>query len=121
MTSREKAVDYAKKVNRKLIKNVQELEQSRDATLSALQDVKIQKDKFQKANIRLNLATRSAKIGIWEWDIIGHHLMWDTQMYALYGYNKHDAHKKAQDIWYASIYQEDKERVDKALKTSLQT
>lgn len=119
MTSREKAVDYAKKVNKKLIKNVQELEQSRDATLSALQDAEIQKDKFQKANIRLNLATRSANIGIWEWDLLKHHLIWDSQMYTLYGYNKHDTHKKAQDIWYASIHPEDKERVDSALKDSI--
>lgn len=119
MTSREKAVDYAKKVNKKLLKNVHELEQSRDATLSALQDLEIQKDKFQKANIRLNLATRSANIGIWEWDLLEHHLIWDTQMYALYGYTQHHVRKKAQDIWHESIHPDDKERVDGALKNAI--
>lgn len=119
MTSRERAVDYARKVNKKLIKNVQELEHSRDATLYALQDVETEKDKFERANIRLNIATRSAKIGIWELDIIKHHLIWDTQMYALYGYNKKNSPKKAQDIWYESIHPEDKERVNNALQDSI--
>lgn len=82
--SRQKAIDYAKKVNRKLIKNVQELELTRDQTLRALDDVQTQKDKFHKANTRLKLATRSAHIGVWEWDIVHDKLIWDAQMYALY-------------------------------------
>lgn len=121
MTSRERAIDYAKQVNKKLIKNVQELKLTRDKTLQALDDVEIQKDKFQKANTRLKLATRSAKIGVWEWDIVNHNLIWDTQMYALYGYKKQDFFGKAYDVWYASIHPEDKEKVDKALQYSLRT
>lgn len=34
---------------------------------------------------RLDLATRSGRIGIWEWDIKAHSLHWDEQMFALYG------------------------------------
>lgn len=90
MTSRERAIDYARKVNKKLIKNVQELELTRDATIQALHDAEIQKDKFQKTNIRLKLATHSAKIGVWEWDILKNKLIWDSQMYALYGYKRED-------------------------------
>jgi signal transduction histidine kinase/CHASE1-domain containing sensor protein len=121
MTSREKAVDYAWKVNRKLIKNIHELELNRDATFQALQNVEIQKDKYQKANTRLKIATRSAKIGVWEWDIIKNNLIWDTQMYALYGYKKEEFPGKAYDVWYSSIHPEDKEKVDKALEHSLRT
>ncbi|MBK1987735.1 PAS domain-containing protein [Sphaerospermopsis aphanizomenoides BCCUSP55] len=34
---------------------------------------------------RLELALNAAKIGIWEWDIIGDRLLWDQRMYELYG------------------------------------
>jgi PAS domain-containing protein len=121
MISRQKAVEYAQKVNRKLIKNIQELESTRDVTIQALQDVEIQKDKFQKANKRLKLATRSAKIGVWEWDIVKDNLIWDSQMYTLYGYKKEDFSGKAYDAWYASIHPDDKEMVNNALQHSLRT
>ena len=121
MISRQKAIDYASKVNKKLIKNVEELERTRDKALQALDDVEIQKNKFQKANTRLKLATRSAQIGVWEWDILKNNLIWDTQMYALYGYKKQDFSGKAYDAWYATIHPDDKEKVDKALKHSLRT
>lgn len=121
MISRKKAVDYAQKVNRKLIKNIQELELTRDATIQALHDVEIQKNKFQRTNTRLKLATHSAKIGVWEWDIVKDNLIWDSQMYELYGYKKEDFSGKAYDAWYASIHPDDKEMVNKALQHSLRT
>lgn len=34
---------------------------------------------------RLELAIKSAEIGIWDWDLINDHLIWDEQMYKLYG------------------------------------
>ncbi len=121
MASRKKAVQYAQKVNRKLVKNIHELELTRDTALEALQDVEIQKDKFQKANIRLKLATRSAKIGVWEWDIVKDNLIWDAQMYTLYGYKKEDFSGKPYDAWYATIHPDDKERVSTELQYSLRT
>lgn len=121
MVSRQKAVQYAQKINRKLVKNIQELELTRDTTLQALQDVEIQKNKFQKANTRLKLATRSAKIGVWEWDIVKDNLIWDAQMYALYGYDKESFSGKAYDAWYATIHPDDKEKVSTALQYSLRT
>lgn len=34
---------------------------------------------------RLNLAAQSAKLGIWDWDIVSDRLCWDDRMYELYG------------------------------------
>ncbi len=34
---------------------------------------------------RLDLATRAARMGIWDWDIQKNEITWDDQMYALYG------------------------------------
>ncbi|MDD1474565.1 PAS domain S-box protein, partial [Dolichospermum sp. ST_sed4] len=39
---------------------------------------------------RLNLAIKSAQIGIWDWDIVNDHLVWDERMYELYGVNSSD-------------------------------
>jgi PAS domain S-box-containing protein len=44
----------------------------------------IEKKRDQLAS-RLALATRSACMGIWDWDIQKNELIWDDQMYALYG------------------------------------
>lgn len=37
------------------------------------------------AEERLALATSSAKLGIWDWDIVGDRLHWDDQMFRMYG------------------------------------
>ncbi len=34
---------------------------------------------------RLRMATRSAHIGVWSWDVREAHIAWDEQMYVLYG------------------------------------
>lgn len=97
-SSRKNAVIYAQKVNRKLLKNIAELESTKQTVLNTLTDVEIQKDKFSQANIRLKLATKSAKIGVWEWDVVKNKIIWDTQMYALYGVQRADF-SGAYDAW----------------------
>lgn len=97
-SSRKNAVIYAQKVNRKLLKNIAELESTKQTVLNTLTDVEIQKDKFSQANIRLKLATKSAKIGVWEWDVVKNKIIWDTQMYALYGVHRADF-SGAYDAW----------------------
>ncbi|NJN61968.1 MAG: PAS domain S-box protein [Coleofasciculaceae cyanobacterium RL_1_1] len=43
---------------------------------------------LQHISMRLNLAVKSAKIGIWEWNVSTNALIWDEQMFALYGIKK---------------------------------
>jgi signal transduction histidine kinase/CHASE1-domain containing sensor protein len=118
-SSRKNAVLYAQKVNRKLIKNITELENTKQTVLNTLADVEIQKDKFSRANIRLKLATRSAKIGVWEWDILKNKLVWDSQMCTLYGIQKEDFSGKY-ETWQESIDPLDRERVSRAINNSIQ-
>jgi len=40
---------------------------------------------LQQVSDRLELAIKSAKIGIWEWDAVSDRLIWDDQMCELYG------------------------------------
>ncbi|WP_413175066.1 PAS domain S-box protein [Anabaena azotica] len=55
---------------------------------------------------RLDLAIKSAQIGIWDWDIVNDYLVWDDQMYALYGINSWDF-KGAYQAWETSLHPED--------------
>ncbi len=57
---------------------------------------------------RLDLATSSSNIGIWDWDIPLNHLVWDRQMYKLYGVDESDF-SEAYEAWLSRIHPDDKE------------
>lgn len=67
---------------------------------------------------RLALATESAHIGIWDWDVVANKLVWDAQMYELYGIREHDF-SGAYDAWQKGLYPADRERGDAAIHTAL--
>jgi PAS domain S-box-containing protein len=55
---------------------------------------------------RLNLAIKSAQIGIWDWDIVNNHLVWDDRMYELYGIKPSDF-TGAYPAWEAALHPDD--------------
>ncbi|MBN8655294.1 MAG: PAS domain S-box protein [Anaerolineae bacterium] len=61
---------------------------------------------------RLNLAASSAHIGIWDWNIQKNQLVWDDQMYALYGL-KPEEFGGAYEAWLNGIHPEDREASDR--------
>ena len=56
---------------------------------------------------RLNLATRAAKIGIWDWDITQNELVWDDRMYELYGL-KQGEFAGAYEAWLNGVHPADR-------------
>ncbi len=60
---------------------------------------------------RLALATESAKIGIWDLDVVTNTLVWDAQMFALSGVAERDFQGTYQD-WKNTLHPEDRERAD---------
>lgn len=58
---------------------------------------------------RLQLATKAARLGIWDWDIENNELVWDDAMYQQYGIAK-DAFSGAYEAWSNSLAPEDFER-----------
>jgi PAS domain S-box-containing protein len=66
-------------------------------------------EEVRRLNERITLATRSAKIGIWDWDIDTNELIWDDKMYEIYGREK-DTFKGAYETWLHSLHPDDKER-----------
>jgi PAS domain S-box-containing protein len=60
---------------------------------------------------RLALATESAGIGIWDWDVVTNQLVWDAQMYALYGLRE-GQFSGAYDAWQRGLHPEDRARAE---------
>ena len=64
-----------------------------------------------EASHRLELAVKAGSVGIWDWDIVNNVLIWDEQMYRLYGVSK-DQFSGAYDAWIKGLHPEDREQVE---------
>ncbi len=60
---------------------------------------------------RLMLAARAGSVGIWEYDVVNNRLVWDHQMFLLYGITP-DTFSGAYDAWQAGVHPDDRERGD---------
>jgi len=77
----------------------------------------IEKEKELLTN-RLLLATKSAGMGIWEWDIRTNHIQWDKGMSLLYrvDYTKYGS---AYDAWLSRLHPEDKHGTNQKIKMAV--
>ena len=62
-----------------------------------------------RMNERFALATRAARLGVWDWDIPANNLVWDDQMYELYGVRK-EQFAGAYEAWLKGLHPDDVER-----------
>lgn len=69
---------------------------------------------------RVDLAMSSAKMGVWDWDVVRNHLEWDDSLYRLY---KMDSKNfiGAYDAWKHSLHPDDQERSAQELKVAMDT
>ena len=61
--------------------------------VAILEDVTRRKhaeEEIKRLNERISTATRASQMGIWDWDVVNNHLIWDDQMYRLYGLKSAD-------------------------------
>ncbi|MBC6365811.1 PAS domain S-box protein [Algoriphagus sp. AK58] len=68
---------------------------------------------------RLRLATSSAKMGIWDWDIPKNQLIWDDRMYEMYRIQKEDF-EGAVSAWQKVLHPDDFEQANKDLNDALE-
>ncbi len=73
---------------------------------------------LQNSTARLALATDAGGVGIWDYDVIHNKLIWDDQMFRLYGI-KREQFIGAYEAWTAEVHPEDRERCDKEMKMAL--
>ncbi len=67
---------------------------------------------------RLDLAAASARLGIWDWDLVRNELIWDDRMLELHGISKKDF-KGAYEAWLAAIHPEDKARCEEEARRAI--
>lgn len=58
---------------------------------------------------RLQLATSSAHLGVWDWNIRDNTMVWDDRMFELYGISR-DSFPSTLDAWTNGLHPEDRER-----------
>ena len=67
---------------------------------------------------RLSLATEAGGVGIWDWDLQQETLVWDDQMYVLYGIPK-DKFSGAYEAWRNGVHPDDLEQAEKSTQDAL--
>jgi signal transduction histidine kinase/DNA-binding NarL/FixJ family response regulator len=73
---------------------------------------------LNRLNLRLQLATKSANLGIWDWNIITDSLQWDEGMYLIYDIND-DHSKSIYDLWVEMIHPEDLDQMKEGVRLAL--
>jgi PAS domain S-box-containing protein len=74
--------------------------------------------RLRDSNERLKLATRAGGVGIWDWDVVANRLVWDEQMFRLYGIATQDF-SGAYDAWKNGLHPEDREASHRASQLAL--
>ena len=59
---------------------------------------------------RLRLAAQAAKLGIWDWDIAQNRLIWDEEMYKIYGVEP-SSRGEALETWQKTLHPDDREPI----------
>ncbi|MEI6786138.1 MAG: PAS domain S-box protein, partial [Verrucomicrobiota bacterium] len=65
--------------------------------------------KLRAMTERQTLAARAGGVGIWDYDVVNNRLVWDDQMFALYGITR-DQFSGAYEAWLAGLHPEDRQR-----------
>ncbi len=81
-------------------------------------DRKRAEEALQHSQERLVLATQSARMGIWVYDVPANKLIWDKRMFELYGIREPDF-SGAYDAWQAGLHPDDRASGDAAINASI--
>ncbi len=79
--------------------------------------------KYEEVSDRLLIATKVSSIGIWDYDMVENTLVWDDNMYGLYGVKKEDF-SGVVEAWESSVHPEDikpaQEKLELAIKGEIE-
>lgn len=73
---------------------------------------------LHQATTRLTLATRAGGVGVWDYDLAGNTLIWDDQMFALYG-QKRDDFQGFYNSWFDQVHPEDSQRIKAEIEMAI--
>ncbi|MEI7726432.1 MAG: PAS domain S-box protein, partial [Bacteroidota bacterium] len=86
--------------------------------ISDITDRKKIENDLEQVSARLSLAARAGGVGVWDYDIVNNILVWDDQMFALYGITKEDF-SGAYDAWQAGLHPDDKVQGDAEIQAAI--
>ena len=75
--------------------------------------------KLRELTDRLMMATRAGGVGIWDYDVVNNRLVWDEQMFRLYGIAP-DRFSGAYEAWQAGLHPDDRRRCEEETQAALQ-
>jgi signal transduction histidine kinase len=73
---------------------------------------------LKQISARLTLATRAGGVGVWDYDVVNNILLWDDQMYGLYGINE-KIFGGAFEAWQAGLHPDDRELSDAEVQMAI--
>jgi len=74
--------------------------------------------KYNEVSDRLAIATKAASIGIWDYNVVDNNLVWDDNMYKMYGLNKKNF-SGVVEAWESSVHPEDIKPAQEILELAL--
>lgn len=74
---------------------------------------------LERATLRVSLAAESGCIGIWDWDLVRDHIVWDEWMYRLYGLEPNGDEPVLYSMWSALVHPDDLESTENAVQNCL--
>ncbi len=81
-------------------------------------DLQRSEESLRRVTERLSLAARAGGVGIWDYDVVNNLLVWDDQMFRLYGITR-EQFSGAYDAWQAGVHPEDRLRGDERIQLAL--
>ena len=75
-------------------------------------------EEMKYMNHRLLLATRSANIGVWDWDLVAQRLEWDDSMHEIY-HVKPGRMDSVYETWLNRLHSDDRATVDQQVKDAI--
>ncbi|HSA62837.1 MAG TPA: PAS domain S-box protein [Nitrospiraceae bacterium] len=88
-----------------------------EGTIEDVTERKLAEDELRKSLEYLELAQAGAEAGLWDWEIRSNQITWSKQYYRLYGLSP--ATMPSYENWLASVYGEDRQRADLAVREAL--
>ncbi|HWQ65859.1 MAG TPA: PAS domain S-box protein [Methanospirillum sp.] len=95
--------------------------QTRQFFLMVIVDITVRKqteEQIRVMNQRLTLAADAAQFGIWDLDLVTHHLEWDDWMFRLHGIIRENF-GGTYEAWQKGVYPEDLERVNEEIELAV--
>lgn len=90
-----------------------------EGTFQDISSRKETEEKTENLNRRLTLALKASGVGVWEWNLVTNELIWDKQMYNLYGISEPDF-DGAYMAWKKGLHPDDREKSSALIQKAAQ-